>query len=181
MKKVLSLVLCAMLVLSLAACGNKGGSNDGKTGVGDTMPLAEMAEKLIEGMGQNDLPMMMPPATLAEMAENVPLENGMTKEQVMDDMFLSNLFIPAIKGAEVVVHEPGMGSIPHSVVLLRLPDGSDVEAVRADIEAHANPAKWVCVEAEKVNVVAHGNTILLVMSQAKTADAITANFNALWA
>ena len=181
MKKVLSLVLCAMMVLTLVACGSKNNGDAGKGGVGDTMPLTEMAEKLIEGMGEGDLPMMMPPMTLAELAENVPLENGMTKEQVMDEMFKSYLFIPAIEGAEVVVHDPGIGSIPHSVVLLRLPEGADVEAVRKDIEANANPAKWVCVEAEKVNVVAHGNTILLVMSQTKTADTIADNFNALWA
>ncbi len=180
MKKVLSLILCAVMVLTLVACGSKNGG-DADKGIGDGMPLKEMAEKLLEGLNEEELPMMMPPATLSEMAEGIPLEDGMTKEQVMDELFKSYLFVPAIEGADVVTYDSAIGSIAHSVVLLRLPEGVDVEAVRADIEANANPAKWICVEAEKVNVVAHGNTILLVMSETKTADTIAANFDALWA
>ena len=68
-----------------------------------------------------------------------------------------------------------------AIIGIRLPDGSDVEAVRADIEANANPRWLICAEAEKVNVTAHGNTILLVLSDTATADAMTANFDALWA
>ncbi len=180
MKKVLSLILCAMLVLTLAACGSKGGNDTNQSGAEDTMPLAEMAEKLLEGLNEEELPMMMPPTTLSALAEGIPLENGMTKEQVVDELFKSYLFIPSVEGAEVVVYDAAITSVPHSVVLLRLPEGADAEAVRADIETNANPAKWVCVEAEKVNVVAHGSTILLVMSDVETADAIAANFNALW-
>ena len=49
-----------------------------------------------------------------------------------------------------------------------------------DVEANLNPAKWVCVEAEKTAVLVHNCTVLLVMSWSDVTDALTANFNALW-
>ena len=115
------------------------------------------------------------------------LYEGLTNEQVPGyfivyelnaDIFESFTFIPYIDGVSAVACEAAMGSIPHSVVVLNLPEGSDVEAIRAQIEANANPRKWICVEAEQVSVVANGNTILLAMATPEACDAIVANFNA---
>lgn len=181
MKKIVSLLMCAMMVLSLVACGNSDDNNGGSNaGSGDTMDLKEMAVVLTEGLSEEEKSSLAEPMTLDELADMVPLEDGETKEQIVSDLFQSRLFIPFIENAQVVVHEPGISSIPHSAVLLRLPQGSDVEAVRSDIEANADPRRVGCVGAEKVIVSAHGNTILLVMSDAKTADTIAANFDGLW-
>ncbi|MDD3165705.1 MAG: hypothetical protein PHS97_07595 [Oscillospiraceae bacterium] len=87
-------------------------------------------------------------------------------------------FIDAIDGAEAMASEAMIGSIAHSVVLVRLPAGSDAETVAKDIKDNANPRKWICVEAEQVTVTVRGNLVLLVMSSTATADAITANFEA---
>lgn len=184
MKKVLSLALCAMMVLTLVACGSKNNGDAGKGGAGDDMALKDVAEKLVEGLKEDEMP-PMETVTLDEKLdaalEMQPEGQELDKDELKENMFQSYLFIPSVDGAEVVIQEPMMGSFAHSAVLLRLPEGADVEAVRADIEANANPRKWICVEAEKVNVTAHGNTILLVMSDIKTADTMTANFDALWA
>ena len=66
---------------------------------------------------------------------------------------------------------------PFSIVLLNVPDGTDVEAICADIEANVNPRKWICVEAEAVRVVANGNTVLLVMSSEDIVETVVANFS----
>lgn len=162
MKKILALLLAVMTVAGLAACGSK---DSGETGnkPGDTMSLTEMADKLYEGISEDQLPMML------------------TTTELTADMYEGALFIPAIEGAEAVVSESMVGSVAHSVALLRLPAGSDVEAVRADIEKNMNPAKWICVQAEKTGVIAHGNTILMVMTDAAKYDTIVKNFDALWA
>ena len=47
-----------------------------------------------------------------------------------------------------------------------------------DIEANANPNKWLCVTAEKTEVVSHGNLVLLVMSFEDDATTVVDNFNA---
>lgn len=162
MKKFLSLILCAMMVLTLVACGSKDAGNAGGNKEGDTMDLTAMVDKLYEGIAADNMPMVM-------------------TQEVPADAFEGVFFIPAVEGATGVMSEPMMSSIAHSVCLLRVAEGTDVEATRAAIEANMNPRKWLCVEAEKSGVIANGNTILLVMCAEANYQTIVDNFNALWA
>ena len=162
MKKFLSLILCAMMVLTLVACGSKDAGNAGGNKEGDTMDLTAMVDKLYEGIAADNMPMVM-------------------TQEVPADAFEGVFFIPAVEGATGVMSEPMMSSIAHSVCLLRVAEGIDVEATRAAIEANMNPRKWLCVEAEKSGVIANGNTILLVMCAEANYQTIVDNFNALWA
>lgn len=63
-----------------------------------------------------------------------------------------------IDGAEALASEAMVNAIAHSVVLVRLPDGADVNAFANTVKANANPRKWICVEAEKVIVKTNGHT-----------------------
>lgn len=160
MKKSITLILCAVMVLSMAACSaGNGGSADAQK-PGDTMSLEEIFENILTDV--EDVPMI----------GNMPIDK---------ETFESYLFVAPIDGAEALASEGMISAVAHSAVLLRVPEGTDVEAVRAEIEANADPRKWVCVEAEKTAVVAHGNTILLVMSFNDITDAMVKNFDALWA
>lgn len=89
------------------------------------------------------------------------------------------LFIDQPEGAQAVTADSLIGSIAHSVVLMRLPDGADVSRIAKQVKDNADPRKWICVEAEKVIVKTKGNLVLLVMSTTDIADAIAANFDAL--
>ena len=157
MKKFLMMVLCAVMVLSLVACGGKGGNG----GNGDTMPLTDMVEQLYKGFKSDEMP-------------------GVMTQEVPAEAFEGVFFIPAVNGAEAVMSEPMMSSIAWSVCLMRVPEGTDVAATCAAIKSNMNPAKWLCVEAEKYSVVSNGNTILLVMTSADAHDKIVDNFNGLW-
>ena len=159
MKKFMTLFLCAAMVLTLVACGSKGGNAGSKEG--DTMDLTAMVDKLYEGINADNMPMVM-------------------TQEVPADAFEGVFFIPAVEGATGVMSEPMMSSIAHSVCLLRVAEGTDVEATRAAIEANMNPRKWLCVEAEKSGVIANGNTILLVMCAEANYQTIVDNFNNLW-
>lgn len=61
--------------------------------------------------------------------------------------------------------EPMMSSVAHSVCLVRLAEGSDIEAAKAAIRENVNPNKWLCVgvDPENIRVENIGNLILLVM------------------
>ena len=156
MKKVVAFVLVLSLLLCFAACsGTNGGTASGN----------------IEGSLTDLLQKVTKDATDPEMA--------LIETEVTEDMFSWYLFIDPIDGAEAVVSEPMIGSIPHSVALLRVPDSADAEQVRAEIEEKLDPRKWVCVEAEKTAVLCRGNLILMVMSDKETADKIISNFTAL--
>ena len=95
------------------------------------------------------------------------------------DTFKNYLFIDSIQGAEAMASEALIGSIAHSVVVLKVPDGTDAATTAASVKAAANPRKWICVEAEKVIVRSSGNWVLLVMTDAANADIIAANFDYL--
>ena len=95
------------------------------------------------------------------------------------DLYSSYLFIDYIDGSEALSSDAMIGSIAHSLVVLKLPEGADAAATAESIRANANPRKWICVEAEKVQVVSSGRYVMLVMSDTATVDAIVANFNYL--
>ena len=151
MKKIICVLMAVMTLLSFAACG-AGGQN-----ASDELTLSAM------------MPMVL---------ENVELP-AVVDIEVTDENFASYLFIEPPAEYEALVSEAMMSAVAHSVVLLRVTDGS-AASLAEDIRTNANPAKWICVNAEKTIVSQHGNTILLVMSTEDAANAIAANFDKLY-
>ena len=90
------------------------------------------------------------------------------------------LFIDYIDGSIAASASAMIGSIAHSVVLLKLPEDADVAAVAADIEANMDPRKWICVEAEATMVKTSGQYVLMAMSSQEIVDAISANFDTVF-
>ncbi len=72
---------------------------------------------------------------------------------------------------DIIISESGVGSIPYSYVMLRT-DGSDVAGIQEKLGSSINPAKWICVSAEKVATVALDNDVVLIMGYTDTVDAI---------
>ena len=74
---------------------------------------------------------------------------------------------------------PMMSSVAYQCVVLRLEPDEDVTLAKQELIDHADPIKWVCVEAEAVVVENVGDVILYVMADQQTADAIKTAFLAL--
>lgn len=151
MKKKL-LILITSIVLILTGCGVK--HVDGE--------LEDIMDRLYNGISEEELPMMLQNTELTE--ENIENYIG-TKD---------------IKWSEAIVSESMVGSIAHSVVLIRMSEDAtekDIEEAKEKIKENANPSKWVCVTAEKVEVLSKGDLILLVMSDESKATTISSNFN----
>lgn len=158
-KKLLCILLAALLIFSLAACGDQDKSGSGKDPA-FTGELTDYLTQLVDGVDD------------PEMATET--------SEVPEDLFSWIFFIDPVEGAEAAVHQPMNGSIPYCIALLRLPEGAENgDAIRDEIEEKADPRKWVCVEAEKTAVIRRGNLILLAMADSTVVDAVTANFMAL--
>ncbi len=84
-----------------------------------------------------------------------------------------------IEYAEGLAREPAVSSIAYSVVLLRVKEDVDVEALVKKIQSSVDPAKWVCVEAESVIVESRGDVILVVMADQDQASTISKAFEDL--
>ena len=68
-----------------------------------------------------------------------------------------------------------IGSFAHSVCLVNVADGTDVDQVKKDIKYGINPNKWVCVGVENVIVDSVGNTIILILND-EIGEQIHQNF-----
>ena len=90
--------------------------------------------------------------------------------------FTSFLFIDPIEGARGVKSQAAISVIPHAVVLVELPEGVNAAIVAAQIEQAADPAKWICVHAEKLGVFYSGRFVVMAMSFEAVVDGIEANY-----
>ena len=105
---------------------------------------------------------------------------GLMTTELTEENLSFFLGVEKLDFLEGVACEPMMSSRAHSVCLVRLKDGADVEQVKRDIAANVNPQKWICVgvDPENVRVENIGDLVLLVMDNT-SADALTANFRSL--
>ena len=72
---------------------------------------------------------------------------------------------------EALASEPMMSSIAHSVVLLRVEDGADIDKIKEDIKAKVDPRKWICVGVEPENIIVDNidNLVILILSENSAA------------
>ncbi|MGM9521449.1 MAG: hypothetical protein ACI3VB_03110 [Oscillospiraceae bacterium] len=192
MKKLLTFIIAAVMLLSLAACAAKDGGN---SDIDETDPDSENTEI---GAGENTAPedtegdadkadepdapedssgqLSDIMSTILDGVENLPAIQDIPLDSSNFEFYA---FVPYDSDYNGLASEAMMNAIAHSVVLVQVPDGTDAEAVAEEIEANADPRKWICVEAEKTVVSVNGSLILLVMSTESIADAVTENFLAL--
>lgn len=152
MKKILLLVVIFMGALFLTGCGNIEGS------------LEDIMTKVYADIPENERPMMLMNTEIND--ENV-------------EYFLGS---KDIEYKEALASEPGIGSIAHSVVLVRTKEGADVEAIKEKIEKSVDPRKWVCVGVEKDDVIveSEGDLIILIMVEdEKTREKLEESFDNL--
>lgn len=129
------------------------------------------------------------PEELTAMIETIiegadPVNSGAIMELPKDsDSYLYNLYIDYVEGYECVTYAPMMSSTAYFVALVSVPSDVDAEALAQTMKDNANPRKWICVEADQVDSVVNGNTILFYMvdsgSYPTTAEILTKNFSAL--
>ena len=170
MKKLLTILACAVLVLSLAACFN-GGENASQNDVKNDEAV-ENAKEIYENV---DLEMFAQSLYNGIPADQLPFLGTMPLDSENFEMFA---FIPYNESYKGIASEPMMGSIAHSVVVIETASEEAAAKVAADMKANCDPRKWICVTAEKVEATSDGRYAILVMSAEDKVDTIIANFKA---
>ena len=151
MKKILLVFAIMFLALTLTGCGERNVQGS----------LEEIMDKVYASIPEDQRPMML-------------MNVEVNKENV--EMYLGT---SDIEFEEALASESATGSIAHSVVLVRVKDNANVELIKEKIENSINPRKWICVEAEEVEVESKGNLIILIMSSEINAEKIETEFNKL--
>lgn len=123
--------------------------------------LEEIMTKIYAGISEDELPMML---------GNI---------EVTSDNIENYVGTSDIDFKEAIASESAVGSIAHSVVLIRLNDSSKASETVKKIEENVNPRKWICVEASNVIVKSKGDLVILIMSNEDLAPKLDANFEGL--
>lgn len=141
-KKLSLIIIMLVAAVVLTGCGNK--NIEGS--------LEDIMTKLYAEIPEDQRPMML-------------MNTEVTDENV--EYFLGS---KDIEFEEALASEPGIGSIAHSVVLVRVKDNANIEAIEEEIENSINPRKWVCVGVEEDDVIVEdkGNLIALIMIEDET-------------
>ena len=162
MKKLISMLLALVMVLSLTACG---GDNTPATEAPTEAPTE--AAKL-EGTMEELLYKMIEIVPVEFMGGAMALDLTDTSEDglwmLKNYTGLSN----ADSISEAAFYEPMMGSIPYSMVMVRVNEGADVAAVAAEMKSNIDQRKWICVEADDLQVASYGDVVMLIMVGSET-------------
>jgi len=143
MNKLKKILLLLLVCTTLTACGEKNVEGE----------LSELMESVYADVyadvPEEERPMLGNINVLEEVPDNIEYYIG-TKD---------------IDYEEIYVREPMMGSIAHSVVLVRMKDGADIEDAKTKIKENVDPRKWICVEVPEEDVIVKnkGNLIILIM------------------
>ncbi len=102
------------------------------------------------------------------MLENTPIDLT-NKDTVKYNMGLDD----ASKVKEAVVSEAMIGSQAYSLVLARINNADDAEAVAREMLNGIDQRKWICVMADDLQIVTYNDLIMLVMVDSNLKDAVT--------
>ena len=121
MKKMLLILLSLAMVLSMAACGQKGKDNKGKTDV--TATPTEIEQKIAEAIGK----------------DNYLCDTDIDKD------WLQNVYrLDLSQVDEYVAKQNSIGSVnPDTVIVLKVKDGYSDEAVKAINEGYAQIVSYI--------------------------------------
>lgn len=173
------LALAMAAAISLAACGASSQSAVA-TPAPTATPETSTAE---EGMTEEATPAETPApdAELSAMVDRIyeayPVELMMmqtTAIDLNDEAWLTyNTGLSAEQAdlvASGVKSESMTGSQAYTLVLLRLKDAADAQTVADTMLEKMDPARWVCVMADKMRVATFDDKVLFVMTDSELTD-----------
>lgn len=168
MKKILAFFLTFILVLSVSACTSKndaadsGSENNENTASAlDVLSLTDIAAQTADGSGLEFYSFMTEPVDSSTAAYLIGTES-------IDTPF-----------SEAVAHVPMMNTNPFTMIVFRVSETPDAQALASELEEKADLRKLICVEAEAADTVVNGGTVLFIMGSQSEIDAIINAFNNL--
>ena len=180
MTKTSLLALAMAAALSLAACGASSQSTTA-TPAPTATPETSTAEDgaMTEDMGVAEV--AEPDSELSAMVDSIyeayPVELMMmqtTAIDLKDETWLTyNTGLIAEEAALVdagVKSESMTGSQAYTLVLLRVKDAADAQTVADTMLDKMDPARWVCVMADKMRVATFDDKVLFVMTDSELTD-----------
>ncbi len=155
MKKMISMLLAFAIVFGLTACNGNSSATEAPTepalaykldGTMEELVSQVIAEQPVEFMGG------FMPVDLTDTSEDglwaIKYNTGLDSAEQIGD---------------VAVYEPMMGSLPFSLVMVRVNEGQEPALVAESMKSGIDQRKWICVEADDLMVAGFGDVVMLIM------------------
>lgn len=187
MKKIIALIIVAVMLTALASCA-KNPDNESSSSSSSTSATTESTknEQTTETTTANN---PVTPTEKKELADIIsatyekhPISIGVSTEQLdPTEMDADTIrYLASVTGvdkiSEFCVSGPLMAPPAYEMVVVRVKNASDAEAVAKEMLENSDPGKWICVRAEAVRIGVCGDTIMMVMSSAEEAGALISAF-----
>ena len=156
MKKLISVLLALVLAVGLTACGGNTEQEETTPAISVEGTMEELLNKVIE----------IQPVEFAGMAMTLDLTD--TSE---DGVWMLKNYtgLDSAEGiTEAAFYEPMMGSIPYSMVMVRVSADAGVGTVAEGMKNGIDQRKWICVEADDLQVVSYADVVMLIMVGSET-------------
>ena len=154
MKKIFAMLLALSLMLSFAACGAKPAEPT-------TAPTE--AVKTVEGTMEELLNKVVEIQPVEFMGGTMPIDLADTSEDGLWNIKYNTGLDSAEGLSEAAVFGPMMGSIAYSMVMVRTAEGADVKAIAEGMKNGIDTRKWICVNADDLQVATYCDVVMLIM------------------
>lgn len=150
MKKIIKLLASLTMCFALFGCSQ---ATKAET-------LDEMMDVVYSEIKEDELPMMIERQEVTE-------EN--------EEWFLQTTDLDY---KEALASESGVGSVAHSVVLIRMNDANDVEEAKKILKDSVDGYKWICVGVEQEDIIidSKDDVIVIIIDGFDLAERMESNF-----
>lgn len=180
MKKILVFLLTGVMVASLTACGGKNNADSNTEVTVNTEIATESVvdtEAVVEDEGVVEVSEL-------EGVVNSIYENHAAMELMLgtmpintedaDDLMYNAGLASAEHVVEAVRSESMFGSQAYSLVVVKVDDAANAQAIADTMYDNIDQRKWICVEAGDKMVATYGDLAMLIMVDVEYADMVSA-------
>ena len=154
MRKFFAMMMALAMLFSFGACGSK-------TAEPTTAPTEAAAK--VEGTMEELLNKVVEINPVEFMGGTVPIDLTDTSEDGLWNIKYNTGLDSAEGLTDAAMFGPMMGSMAFSMVMVRTAEGTDVKAIAEGMKNGIDPRKWICVEADDLQVVSYGDVVMLIM------------------
>lgn len=167
MKKLISLLLVLIMVVSVAA-GCKSEDTNATTTTPTTPTTTAPAVQNLTGTMEEVITAIYE----KHAALQLPLMSMTLDLTDLDTLGYNTGLTSAEKISQVAISEPMMGQ-PYSLILVRVKDAADANAIAKEMFEKVDTRKWVCMEADTKTAASYGDVAMFFMVKTDFKDQVT--------
>ena len=168
MKKTISMFL--ILALAVAALAGCAAGKPAETTVPATEAPTEAPKPALDGTLEEIIDRIYEQQSVEFMVGTMSIDLTDTSEDGLWALKNGTGLDSAADITEAVTSEAMIGSIPYSLVLVRVADAANAQSVAETMKSGIDPRQWICVEADDLKVCGYGDVVMLVMIGSQYAE-----------